>query len=236
MKKYLFNQPAGLGDIMFIMAIAQKYYEEGNVIHWPIDPCYGDYSYNFPEVKFIPQDKFFLYNFYDSKHFIFEDDNYISIPFRWADVIIHGKSVEKTQMFDKYILLGMDPEIWRNIKIVRNIDKENELYKLIGLKEDEEFNLINENQTRIYQKTKIEINNGIRNVYMNAIPGYNMLDWLKIIYKATNIYTVATSILILMDKIIDDLQTKEIHIYKRIWNTPHSEYNYYMKKEKYIWH
>jgi len=234
--KYLFNQPAGLGDIFFLMAIAQRWQKEGHTIVWPIDPVYGDYSYNFPGIKFIPQDKFFAYNHYDSKHYIFEDDKYKSFPFRWADVILHGKSVTNTQMFDKYRLINEDPEMWRDLVITRNYKKEDELYSLLKLGEDEKFNLINENQTRINQKTKIILDNGLRNIYMNTIEGYNMLDWLKVIYKATNIHTVATSILILLDKIVDDLPTEEIHVYLRIWKNPHSDHNYYMKKEKYIWH
>ncbi len=234
--KYLFNQPAGLGDIFFLMAIAQKWHKKGHTIDWPIDPVYGDYSHNFPEVNFIPQNEFLDYRHYDSKRFIFEDTRYISIPFRWADVIIHGKSVTNTQMFDKYHLVDLDPEMWRDIVIVRNHDKEDELFKLLEIGEDEEFNLINENQTRINQKTPITVDNGLRNVYMNTIDGYNMLDWLKVMYKATNIHTVATSILILMDKIIDELPAKEKHIYLRIWKNPHSDHNYYMKRDKYIWH
>ena len=93
MKKYFFNQPAGLGDIMFIMAIAQKWNAEGHKIVWPTAVHFHKHQKNFPEVKFIPENLFFNYPYYDNKHFIYEDDEYKSFPFRWADVIIHGKSV-----------------------------------------------------------------------------------------------------------------------------------------------
>jgi len=234
MKKYLFNQPAGLGDIMFIMTIAQKFHEEGHDIIWPTAANYIEHQKNFPEVKFIQDSNFFMYNYYDSKHFIYEDDEYKVFPFRWADVILSGgKTILETQMIDKYNLINLPWEMWRTFKITRDYKKEDELFNLLGLSDNKEFNLINENQTRIYQKTKIEVYNGLQNVYMNLIPGYNMLDWLKVIYKAKTIHSVATSLTILLEK-LEDLNT-EMHVYKRIWQTPHSMYSYYMNKE-YIYH
>jgi len=234
MKKYLFNQPAGLGDIFFIMRLAQKYHAEGHTIIWPTAVHYHIHNKNFPEVKFIPQDHFGLYDVYDAKREIFEDDSYKYFPFRWADVIKNGKGDPHTCMKDKYWLVGEDYEIWRNFKITRDHQKEDELFKELGLKEGDEYNVINENQTRIFQKTEIKPNNGLRDIYMNIDPRYNMLDWLKVWYNATTIHTVATSSLILLES-LGDLLPKEAHIYKRIWDTDHSWYDYYMRKE-YIWH
>jgi len=236
MKKYLFNQPAGLGDIMFIMAIAQKYHEEGHTIIWPTAVHYHNHQKNFPEVKFIPQDQFFFYNHYDEKHFIYEDDKYKSFPFRWADVMLNnGKSVLSTCMRDKYTIVDLPMEMWRTFKITRDYEKEDQLYKSLGLDENEEFNVINENQTRIFQKTIINVDNGLKNIYMNMNdPQYNMLDWLKVIYKAKTIHTVATSTLVLLDR-LDDLPATEKHIYKRIWDTDHSSYDYYLN-QNYIFH
>jgi len=236
MKKYLFNQPAGLGDILFLMAIAQKWHEEGYVIVWPTAVHFHEHQKNFPEVKFIPQEKFFFYDHYDSKHFIYEDDQYKSFPFRWADVILNnGKSNVQTCMRDKYTLVDLPMNMWRTFKITRDYEKEDKLFKSLGLLENEEFNLINENQTRIFQKTKIEVKNSLKNVYMNRDDEqYNMLDWLKVIYKAKTIHTVATSTLVLIDR-LDDLPALEKHIYKRIWDTDHSWYNYYLQQQ-YIFH
>lgn len=238
MKRYLFNQPAGLGDILLIMAIAQKWHEEGHTIVWPIDPVYGDYSSNFPEVRFIPQNLFFAYDYYDQKHFIFEDDNYKSFPFRWADFILRGKSNEATVMSDKYKLVDLSLDMWRTYKITRNSSKENELYNLLGLKENDEYNFINENQTRLYQKTKIEVNNGLQNVYMREVSGYNIIDWLKVIYNAKTIHTVSTSIVLLIER-LDDIPAVEQHIYGRIWDAhrkdPH-EFTRYLFNKNYILH
>jgi hypothetical protein len=238
MKKYLFNQPAGLGDILLLMAIAQKWKNEGHAIIWPIDPVYGDIGYSFPEIKFLPQHLFFLYNYYDAKHFIFEDDEYKSFPFRWADFILNGKSNEATCMKDKYTIVDLPFEMWRTYKISRNFEKETELYKLLKIEENEEFNFINENQTRLYQKTKIEVNNGLRNVYMNAIPGYNMFDWMKIIYKAKTIHTVSTALVLLIER-LEDIPAIEQHIYPRIWDAHRKdpyEFTRYFLQKNYIFH
>jgi len=236
MKKYLFNQPAGFGDILLIMSIAEKYAKEGHTIIWPTAVHYHNHQKNFPYVKFWPQEKFGLYDAYDSKRDgIYEDNTYKVFPFRWADVIFNnGRSNLKTCMWDKYKLVDLPWEDWRNFTIVRDYEKEDELFKELGLKEGDEYNVINENQTRIFQKTEIKVDNGLRNIYMNLDPKYNMLDWLKVWYNATTIHTVATASLVLIDK-LDDLQPKERHIYKRIWDNDHSSYDYYMNKE-YIWH
>jgi hypothetical protein len=235
MKKYLFNQPAGLGDILFTMAVAQKYNDEGYTIIWPTSFHYHLHQKNFPEVKFIPKDHFGLYNLYDAKREICEDSSYRIFPIRWADVIIHGKSNPATCMKDKYDFLGFPMDIWRTFRITRDHEMEDKLFGSLGLLENEEFNLINENQTGIFQKTKIEVNNGLRNVYMNHDdPQYNMLDWLKVMYKAKTIHTVATSTLVLLDS-LTDLPAEEKHIYKRIWDTDHSWYDYYLG-QTYIFH
>lgn len=235
MKTYLFNQPAGLGDILFVMAVAQKYYDEGNKIIWPTSFHYHLYQKNFPEVKFIPKENFGLYDVYDAKRQIFEDSSYIVLPIRWADVILHnGQSNPPTCMRDKYALLGFPMDMWRTYRITRDHEMEDKLFKSLGLVEDEEFNVINENQTGIFQKTKIQVDNGLKNIYMNRDdPQYNMLDWLKVIYKAKTIHTVATSLLNLIDP-LEDIPGEK-HIYKRIWDNDHKWYDYYLK-QNYIFH
>ena len=137
-------------------------------------------------------------------------------------------------MWDKYKLVDEPWENWRNFTIIRDHEKEDELFKELGLKEGDKYNVINENQTRIFQKTEIKVDNGLQNIYMNLDPRYNMLDWLKVWYNATTIHTVATASLVLIDA-LDDLQPEERHIYKRIWDHDHSSYDYYMNKN-YIWH
>ena len=240
MKKYLFNQPAGLGDIMFIMAIAQKYHAEGYTIHWPTAVHFHQHNKNFPEVKFIPQNDFLLYDLYDSRREIYEDHVYKVFPFRWADVIFNnGRSNLQTGMADKYKLVDLPLEMWRDFNITRDYQTEDKLFKSLGLSEGDEYNLINENQTRIFQKTSIKVDNGLPNIYMNRDdPQYNMLDWLKVLYNATTIHTVATSLIVLLDK-LKDLPAKEEHIYRRIWDinkaNPHEDYDYLFTKN-FIYH
>ena len=223
----MFNQPAGLGDILLLMAIAQKYHAEGHTIVWPTAVEFHLHQKNFPEVKFIPQDHFGMYNIYDTKREIYEDDSYKVFPFRWADVILHGKSVLSTCLKDKYDFVGLPLDMWRGYKITRDFETEDKLFKELGLHEGEEYNIINENQTRIYQKTKISVDNGLKNIYMNPIPSYNMLDWMKVIYNAKTVHTVATGLLMVLEK-YEDLKSKEKHIYKRIWDSDHSSYDYLM--------
>jgi len=217
--KILFNQPAGLGDIIFIMAIAQKYISEGHKIIWPTAAHYINIAKNFPSINFIQQEQFFLYDFYDQKRDIYEDDNYTCIPFRWADLKYNNSQSNLwTCMEDKYRLVGLESSIWPNFSITRDHDTELKVFNELGLSEGEEYNFINENQTRLFQKTKIEVNNGLRNVYMTSDTKYNIFDWSMVIEKAKTVHTVSTSMVF----VIDLLQTLgELSIYKRIWDKEH---------------
>jgi len=240
MKKYLFNQPAGIGDILFLMAIAQKYHKEGHEIIWPTAVHYHNIQKNFPEVKFMREGTFGLYDVYDAKREIYEDDNYKVFPFRWADTIFNnGKTNLTTGMADKYRMVNLPLDMWRTYEITRDYEMEEKLFAALGLHKGEEYNLINENQTRIFQKTRINPNNGLKNVYMNRVEFEdNMLDWLGVMYNATTIHTVSTSLIWILDR-LDDLPAKEQHIYTRIWDTkkenPHEDIDYIMKKD-FIYH
>jgi hypothetical protein len=233
MKTYLFNQPAGIGDIFFIMAVAQKYKKEGHKIVWPTKYHYHNIQKNFPEVWFVPIDYFIGYDYYDQKREIFEDEKYITIPFRWADVILHGKSILSSCMRDKYDLIGLPMDYWRQFEIKRDHAMEDKLFQSLGL-EGKEYNIINENQTVLLQKTKINVDNGLTNIYMNMDDHqYNLLDWLKVMENAKTIHTVATSVLVLIEKMEE--KAEERHIYKRIWDNDHSSYDYYLDKN-YVFH
>lgn len=228
-ERIIFNQPAGLGDMLFIMAIAEKYISEGHKILWPTAAHYINITKNFPDIKFIQQESFFLYNFYDQKRDIFEDDNYTCIPFRWADLKYNnGQSNLWTCMEDKYRLVNLESSMWPNFKIKRDYETELKVFKELGLEDGEEYNFINENQTRIFQKTKIEVNNGLKNIYMTSDVKYNLFDWCTVMEKAKTIHTVSTSVVFLVDLLKDT--TSDINIYKRIWDKEHQNLFFLRKK------
>ena len=130
--------------------------------------------------------------------------------------------------------------LWRNVEIIRDYKKEDELFKYLELSKNEEYNLINRNhRPRVRNDGQpIKVDNGFRNVNMNIIEGYSLIDWIGVMVNAKSIHTVATSILFVME-VIDEMP-EDIHIYKRcnekansLWD--HTDYAYLFNKD-YIYH
>lgn len=229
-KRVFVDQPGFLGDIIFVMAIAQKYANEGYVVDYPVfdeyikDPSIQKY---FSTINFIGVSKFPNYNKYHKTN-VFEDSEYIYLPF----VANFLKNQCYNHMEFKYKYLNFPLDMWRNIKIDRDYNAENRLFEKLELKEGDKYNLINENHQRTFIKVPIHVNNEYKNVYMDKIENYGMFDWIGVMERAQSIHTIGTSLIF----IIDALTTipKDLHIYRRL-DKGHDSYDYLLNK-KYIYH
>jgi hypothetical protein len=225
MKDIYIDQPKNLGDIIFVMAIAQYYISLGHKVCFPLTEKFLNPSIqkNFPGVDFILIDKFENYSKY---RYInkFEDDSFMYFLLR--DIL---------PMSAKYLTYNFSVDMWRTIKITRDLQAEKELIKLLGVKSSEKFNLINKNYAKsITSKLLIKPNNDYKNILMNQINGFNLFDWMGVIELAETIHTIHTSVHYILD-IMSNI-TNEIHIYPRKeMNQPHSRYDYLFKKS-YIYH
>lgn len=228
-KRILLDQPRYLGDIVFVMAIAQKYANEGYVVDFPLEDEYYFQSLNeyFPNINFIRLSEFFDYKKYSGLRMI-EDDEYIYLPLAES-----WQRVSYPHMRDKYECLGLKYDMWHDITIKRNFDKEKKIFEILQINADEKYNLINENHSKKFIKTNILVNNGAKNVYMKKIEGYSIFDWIGVMEKAQSIHTVGTSIIFLLDVV--QTMPDDMHIYKRQGLNDHSPYNYLLNK-KYIYH
>jgi len=228
-KKILIDQPGFIGDIIFVMAIAQKYTNEGHVVDFPVfkehmeNPSIGKY---FPTINFISMDDFPQYNKYHGVKVV-EDDEYRSVPLRAS-----ASRRPNQHMKEKYEFIGLDFNDWRNIEIVRDYDAEKNLLKDLNIVDGMEFNLINENHMYFFKKIEIPVNEKENNIFMSKIDGYSVFDWIGVMESAKSIHTVGTSICFLMD--VFESMPKEMHIYERI-DKPHSTYDFLLKK-KYTYH
>lgn len=118
-------------------------------------------------------------------------------------------------MSSKYAMYGLDFNTWRNTMYERDLNREEKLYTdELGLKYGEKYNLIN-NRFRSDDSgiVNIEINNGFKNIYMQNIKGYSLFDWSYVIENATEIHTVSTSILFVLELL--ELKASEVHLYAR---------------------
>jgi hypothetical protein len=80
----------------------------------------------------------------------------------------------------------------------------------------------------------MEVDNGLRNVELREIGGFNLLDWAKVIENATNIHAVGSSNIYLFETL--DLKAKELHLYKRLPRENHFEFYNYILEKQYNFH
>jgi hypothetical protein len=86
----------------------------------------------------------------------------------------------------------------------RNLEKESKLIEFLKLEDNEPFNLINRNfGTPPNFKTNDHINplNGLKNIYMDILPGFNIFDWIRVIENAREIHTMETSLYYILEKL-----------------------------------
>ena len=228
-KKILIDQPGFIGDIIFVMAIAQKYVNDGYVVDFPVFPEHMEkpsIQEYFPTINFMSMDDFPQYNTYHGVKIV-ENEEYYSLPLR-------GSATRRSNqhMKEKYEFLNLDFNMWRNIQINRNYDAETRLVELLGVDDGLPYNLINEFHMRHFERVVIPVNKNDKNIYMSKIEGFSLFDWIGVMEKAKSIHTVGTSIVFLMDAL--DTMPDDMHLYPRN-DKPHSTYDFLLEK-KYIYH
>lgn len=201
-KTIIFNQFAGIGDILFIEPIIRKYFIDGHSVILPVQKDFLNLQANFPYIKFIDMDLFDIN--YDEKKIV-ENENFIILPLRFSN----------NMMSNKYKMVDMNFDLWKTLTWLRHRFKEEKLKKLLGIEAGDKYNLINKNFTSIqpFQCREINVKNEYKNIIMTPIDGFNLLDWSGVIESASTIHTVNTSILYLLE--ILELSTKDIHLYSR---------------------
>lgn len=123
----------------------------------------------------------------------------------------------------------------------RDYVRETHLFQLLN-PSNEPYNLIHcDFGSDVKFRREIEVSNGLKNIYVEVIPGMNLFDWALLYQQATNIHAVASSNIYIMEML--PLQANEIHIYKRdrringkFATEPHSHYDYIMTTHKYVFH
>ena len=233
MKDVVVIQPKNLGDIIFVMVIAQKYANEGHKVYYPVRSAilkFPSIQKNFPEIIFMRERQFPNYDKIHKAN-ILEDDKYIYLPFIYN--YLNKKMYD--HMKYKYLLLNFPLDLWRSVKITRDLNSENKLINLLGIVPSEKFNLINKNYSRS-KRSQIIItpDNNYRNIFLEKIEGFNLFDWIGVIEIATSIHTVHTSLHYILE-VLPNI-TNDLHIYPRKEvGQKHSLYDFLFKKE-YVYH
>jgi hypothetical protein len=120
-------------------------------------------------------------------------------------------------MQSKYNLIHLDHNEWKKLHWYRNTNKENNLYyNVLNLKDDSKYTLFNkyyaDPRLGLSINTICKSNNKVIN--LDYIDRYTLLDWAKVIENASEIHTVQTSILFMIE-VLYKKNMNNVHIYHR---------------------
>lgn len=207
----IIDQPASIGDILFIEPIVKSM-----VAIWqhPVLPV-RDHLYFLGSYLDIPIDKLSKY----SPDFLHEQPNNCILNLRHANQImrnhpLHYHDDYENCMPDKYTMAGLPLHIWTSLNINFNYKKGIQLYKELGLKEGEKYILINNHSQAGTLNIKVQTKYKV--VKMEFISDYNVLDWWYVMLKAQENHHVSTCTFFIFQAIANQyILDSKIFIYPR---------------------
>lgn len=208
-QRYIINQAAGLGDILFLVPLVRALMQEGNTCLWPIADHYFNIAPHFRDINMVKKSDYHFLP-YETKGIV-ETQFGRMLPYRFASEILgHGF---RTMMRDKYDLYGHSHLMWRGLSYARFVNKENELKEMVGAIGD--YVLINKDFGDPLRGMKSTINyTGQHKVIeMGIIPGFSLIDWLGVIESAIECHIANSSLMYLLE--LMNIKTP-IHVYKRL--------------------
>lgn len=215
-KSLLIIQPGAHGDIFVCAPIAYYYSQKGFKIYWPARKEYIRHLSSFdyintielPEIKetgpeWLAKD---VSN-------IFKLEQKFDYVLNLADRGPHPTAQLPWENFEecKYRLAKLPFDLKHTLKWTRNKQKEDEIYDKYVKAKDYVF--VHNSSSH---KEKAELPKSILEpiVYCDNPPGYNILDWYKVIINAKEIYCTESSVWAFMDGIVHEL-TPERYILSR---------------------
>ncbi len=193
-KECVINQGGGgLGDQLFVEPIFRHYHDIGYQVVSPTQKQYLWLQEYIPYVQFKDKETYK----YNCEVVEQPNDGRLHVPLRFANPLyrgfadLHYGDDRKNWMRDKYLFLGLDEWKWSEMKWERKMDKEEQLFKSLGI--EGEYNLVNQNWGGSFEKTNINPSNGLQSINVKKIDGFTMLDWGMVIENASTIHTVETA-------------------------------------------
>lgn len=233
MKIIIPNQFFGLGDIIFEQTLVRELMKPEDRVVWPVNGIFVDaLNRAYPDFTFVDMNVLRLN--YDRKDG-YEMNGMSILPLRWADGIV--KVPYYMCMKSKYMLYNKNWEDWkRHAMWQRDTAKEQALYEALGLKDGEQYNLINKYfRTDFSGVADINVGNSLRNIEMTAYEGYSLFDWTKVIEQATEIHTVSTSIIYMLELL--KLKALQVDLYVRKPDEKDfRNVDYILQSHKYVQH
>lgn len=213
-KAIIINQPFGAGDILFCEPIARKYHNNGYVVIWPVEDNNWWFNEYLSFVHFRKRSEWPM-NYEECN----DDYQYCGIPvipLRFSNPLLrglepHDGSDRNHWMNDKYERLGIPVDTWKTLQWTRNEAKEDKLFKSLRITGDYAF--VNDNFGGGFASAGMEIKTNLPIVRMRKIDGFTMLDWAKVIINASEIHTVETSVVYMIEAL--PVKAEKWHLYPR---------------------
>jgi hypothetical protein len=207
MKNCLIYQPCGLGDIIWLQPVIDRFINLGYEVHFPVINLY----YEMLKEQLIKKnliwhkenDDFPLKNFYGTQKII-EENNNLYLPISFANYYLNQCSV----MISKYYFTNTPITNWhKSFEIKRNYEKEQKLFKIYGVDVNKPYSLMNMTYGTPpnHRTRKIQIDCQTDQIISMSFEkdqknNFNLFDWIGLIENASEIHTVETSICYLIDK------------------------------------
>jgi len=212
--KLLIDQPAGIGDILFIQKIVKEFSSEGHEVYLPVEESLAWMCDYLSTITVWDECK---------------DVNFdVRLMLRSASWSFLGEKIMKS----KYLLAQKSFTNYIDyVDITRNFEREESLYEKMIVSKPYRlvcpwFGTPDKNGKSMLHMD-IPRSEEINNVVMDIQEGYTLFDWLKIIQNAEEIYTTDSSIMFLIEKY--ECEAKKLVAYPRR-STP-SEVDYLFKKD-----
>lgn len=221
-------QPHGLGDIIFCQTLVRSLgYKD---IVWPVvDNYIEDCNRAYPDINFISHAT-------SPVPLTAKTDGiqagFRTLPIRWSDSL--QRVPYKDVMRAKYDMYGMKWKDWKDGAMwVRDNERERSLFRELGLRRGMKYTVANTQfGWRMEKRAKVSVSGSHKIVELRAIEGYSLFDWAMVLEQATEIHTVSTSILFILDL----LQTGKVHVYLREPDEVNHDNYSYLFQGKYVYH
>lgn len=229
------KQPGGLGDIFYLQKLTHKLKNKYDIYWYVVSGYYWVKDY-IKDVNFLDKQSEEMYSplrenqkFYNVylNNTPYENQEILYLPTLFAHNLLPDFKV----MNSKYELAGINGDDWVDyFNFTRNHDKENKLfYDVLNLKDNEEYCFVTKN-IGLGGTNKLDINyqGKLRVVELEYIPGFTLLDWCKVVEKASEIHIADSSISLVVEKL--SLSTDKLFLYTRRSGN-FSEIDYLFKKK-----
>ncbi len=214
------NQPAGLGDIIWIQPILQMLVDKGFDVIYPVIAHYLPMAKEYlprEGVNYVSLEAEYPFKELFGNPNIVQNNNQYYLPLTYSHLHFPSSSL----MISKYLMTQTPLQDWRRcIPRIRNTEREKKLWSIVNPK-NEEFILANKyfGTPPHTKERRLNITNCSAKIihidYRDQdLKEFHPFDWIGIIEKAKEIHFVQTAFSFLADMYAP--QTSLLHLYDRI--------------------